>query len=319
MLERRNTCPACGAGISDTLLEISYTNQDVFRFLCSYYRHAPPAVLRERLGDGMLSIVECSSCTLIYQREIPDPDFMHELYADWIIDSDDLSPYSPLPLAAEQYAYLASEVMHLLAEQRRVIGAGRRIRVLDFGMGWGTWLQMARSLGASVFGAELSAPKIDYARSVGIPVLTLDEIASMRFDVVCTEQVLEHVPHPAELLRSLSAALAPTGFLKISVPPGGNIRATLAHWDWRDAFARRQQIMPVHPLEHINCFTARSLDRLAAHHGLLRASVSALRAMAQSTGWNAPRPALKNLLRPIYRFALARGTYRLYRLAARSA
>jgi SAM-dependent methyltransferase len=316
MLETRAYCPACQSVSHTELLDISYADPEVLRFLCAYYRHASSQSIRDRLGGGKLSIVECTVCGLLYQREIPDEDFMRELYTDWIIEGDELAPTSQ-PMPVEYYTYLASEVMHLLAEQRLYVGSERRIRVLDFGMGWSAWLQTARSFGAAVYGSELAEPKIAYARSIGIPVLTLAQIGEMQFDLICAEQVFEHVPNPARLLESLVAALAHKGYLKISVPPGQSVKATLSRWKWSDAIARQQELMPIHPLEHINCFTRGSLDAFAARYGLERAAISPLRAVAFSMGWHSTRSAMKNVLRPIYRFGLNKGTYAIYRHADR--
>jgi len=197
------------------------------------------------------------------------------------------------------------------------VGSTRRLRVLDFGMGWSAWLQMARSLGATVYGAELSAPKVAHATSVGIPVLTLDQISEMKFDLICTEQVFEHVPHPARLLEALLPSLEAGGYFKISVPPGDSMKTVLSDWKWENAFARQEKLMPVHPLEHINCFSTQSLDNLAGRYQLERAPLSPWRAIAHSTGWHTPKFAVKNILRPIYRFGLKRGTYAVYRHSAR--
>jgi 2-polyprenyl-3-methyl-5-hydroxy-6-metoxy-1,4-benzoquinol methylase len=295
-----------------TLPEISYSSPEVLDFLCAYYDRASRDSIRDRVEGGTLSILECTSCRLIYQREIPDDDFMRAIYSDWIVQDDFLSPTAK-PQTVEHYSYLASEVLHLLAEQRRIIGAERRIRVLDYGMGWSAWLQMARSFGAVVSGVELSDPKVEYARSIGIPVLSSAEIAAMQFDIICTEQVFEHVAHPAPLLELLVSALAPTGFLKISVPEGHSAKKVLSGWKWSKAIARKNEFLPVHPLEHINCFRTDSLDRFAARFGLERARVSPLRAAALSSGWHSAISTAKNLLRPMYRFGLRRGTYAIYR------
>jgi 2-polyprenyl-3-methyl-5-hydroxy-6-metoxy-1,4-benzoquinol methylase len=267
--------------------------------------------MKAHLEGGTLSIVECSSCHLIYQREIPDEEFMQTIYSDWIVQDDYLSP-SAIPLAIEQYASVAGEVLHLLAEQCQIIGTQRRVRVLDYGMGWSAWLQMARSCGAIVYGYEVSEPKIQYARSIGIPVLSADQLSGMQFDIINTEQVFEHVAQPDALLQRLMEGLAPTGFLKISVPSGRSIKAVLSGWKWAEAIARTQQIMPVHPLEHINCFRSDVLDRLAARYGLERARVSVRRAIALSPGWTGAIGSAKNILRLLYRFGLRRGTYALY-------
>jgi 2-polyprenyl-3-methyl-5-hydroxy-6-metoxy-1,4-benzoquinol methylase len=312
MLEARTSCPACGARDNVTLLECSYAAPEVLDFLFSYYHRANPDSIRNRLGNGTLTILECTHCRLIYQRNVPDREFMRELYDEWVIEDDYLAPTSK-PLPVEYYTYLVSEVAHLLTEQLRIVGPHRRIRVLDFGMGWSAWLQVARSLGAEVYGTELSEAKIAYARSIGIPVLTGAQIHQLEFDLICTEQVLEHVPNPAELLQELVRSLAPSGYMKISVPPGRSVKAVLARWNWENAFVRQEALMPVHPLEHINCFTTQSLNALAARFGLQRAPLSALRAIAFSIGWHTPKAAVKNLLRPVYRFALKRGTYAVFR------
>lgn len=313
MLERRRACPACECELGATLHDVSYADPQVLKFLHTYYFHPELETIERYVRGGRLTLIKCGGCGLVYQREIPDPDFMLELYENWILEGDHLSPMAnPMPI--EHYTYLASEVMHLLAEQRAIVGSDRRLQVLDFGMGWSAWLKMARALGAEVWGAELSRSKVIYAESIGIPVLTLKEIAAHRFDLIGAEQVLEHVPKPAPLLRLLVGALEPTGYIKISVPPGGSVQRVLSGWRWEHAVERVEDLMPVQPLEHINCFSRRSLDTLARRHGLVRAPISALRAMAFSTGWHSPVPFLKNILRPIYRFSLRQGTYAVYKL-----
>ncbi len=312
MLETRRSCPACHSLDGRELLTIPYDDPDVLAFLRAYYCHASQTSMSKQLRDGTFALLECKACGLIYQREIPDSHFMQELYDEWIIESDALAPISK-PMPIEHYTYLATEVMHLLAEQRSIVGPERRVRVLDFGMGWSAWLQVARSFGAVVYGAELSAPKIAYASSIGIQVLTLAQISDMTFDLICAEQVFEHVPHPSRLLESLVRSLAPRGYVKISVPPGDSIKAVLSKWKWAAAISQQDKLMPVHPLEHINCFSRRSLDCLAARYELERAPISPWRAMAYSTGWHTPKSAVKNILRPIYRYVLKRGTYAVYR------
>ncbi|HEY6456415.1 MAG TPA: class I SAM-dependent methyltransferase [Steroidobacteraceae bacterium] len=312
MFENRETCPACGSPRHSVLHKVSYTDPAVLGFLVAYYRKVDPETIRNRLRGASYSVACCTECALIYQREIPDQQLLTEIYTDWVLQADELAPTEP-PQPIAHYAYIASEVMHLLAEQAKIIGLDRRIRVLDFGMGWSTWLQVARSFGAEVFGAELSAPKAAYALSIGIPVLNIEQIGEMKFDLLCTEQVFEHVSHPAELLRCLSASLAPTGYLKISVPDGGAIKAVLKTWSWSDPRPQEDSLMPIHPLEHINCFDSRSLDAFASTCGLKRAPLNPFLAMAFTAGWSPPQSAVRNVLRPLFRFGLKRGTYAVYR------
>jgi hypothetical protein len=311
MMQRRDSCPACGSTRQKLLCEWPYTDAGVLGFLRDYYDRAPPDSIHDLTGDGQFAVVECSDCALLYQREVPDADFLAEIYERWIIDDDHLAPTANAQPAAF-YDYMAGEVMHLLAEQRRIVRPNRRVTVLDFGMGWSNWLQVARAFGARVFGAELSVPKIRHAQAIGIPVLTLEQIAGMRFDIIATEQVFEHVTQPAALLKALVPSLAETGIFKISVPDGGRIQTVLSSWRWETAMAQRTALMPIHPLEHINCFTRPALDRFAGRHGLKPAPVSVACAIGNAAGWSSPRAILKNVLRPVWRFGLRRGTYALY-------
>jgi Methyltransferase domain len=310
-MHRRGSCPACGSRRQKIICEWAYSDPGVLQFLCDYYDRAAPDTVSRLVGDGRFAVVECADCALLYQRDVPDEDFLGEIYERWIIEDDYLAPTAEAQ-PPSFYDYMASEIMHLLAEQRRIIGPGRRISVLDFGMGWSNWLQVARAFGASVFGAELSVPKIKHAESIGIPVLSLEQIAGMRFDIIATEQVFEHVTQPAILLEALVPALAETGFFKISVPDGRRVRNVLSSWRWDTAMAQREALMPIHPLEHINCFIRPVLDRFAARHGLKPARLSIARAIGNSAGWASPRAIVKNLLRPVYRFGLRRGTYAIY-------
>jgi len=313
----RTSCPACDSPRQVVIYERLYSDPALLNFIQSYYRHATPESIRRCTENGSFAIVDCPACGLLYQRDVPDADALEEIYERWLIEDDHLKPDAP-PQPAAEYHYLASEVMHLLAEQRRLAAGDRRIAVLDFGAGWCNWLMMARAFGARVFGSELSASKLEYARSVGIPMLTLEQIGRMKFDLIATEQVFEHLVAPSPILRALVSALEDTGFLKISVPNGRRVRAMLKTWTWQDADQRRAELMPIHPLEHLNCFTRSSLDAFASRHGLQPAATSAFRAVRHSAAWSSPRACAKNLLRPLWRFSLRNGTYAVYGLRKRS-
>jgi hypothetical protein len=311
MMQRRETCPACGSNGQKIVREWSYSDPSVFGFLCAYYHNALPDSIRQFVDAGSFVAVECPNCTLLYQRDVPDAGFLTEIYEHWVIEDDWLAPAAK-PVPPDYSNYMATEIMHLLAEQRRVVGTERRISVLDFGMGWSNWLQLARGFGATVFGSELSQPKIEHAKSIGIPVLTMGEILQRKFDVIAAEQVLEHVTDPASILDALVAALADTGFIKISVPDGRHVKSVLKSWRWEDTPARREALMPILPLEHINCFTRPALDAFAARYSLKPAPVSVMRAIGNSAGWCSAKAIAKNLLRPAWRFTLGRGCYAVY-------
>ena len=86
-------------------------------------------------------------------------------------------------------------------------------RALDFGCGGGKLLDELQAFGWDTWGIE---PAKDTAfrrhhRLESVPAVPT-------FDLIAAHHVLEHVPHPLDLLRQFAAASHPTGFLSVSVP-----------------------------------------------------------------------------------------------------
>jgi len=57
----------------------------------------------------------------------------------------------------------------------------------------------------------------------------------------------------------------------------------------------------VHPLEHLNAFTVRALEVMAADAGLRRVKVPLREQYAAATNWRPPREFVRNLAKPLVR------------------
>jgi hypothetical protein len=310
-LIERKACPVCGHREFTELHRTEFSDPWLTRFMTDYYSAADPRQMRQLLEGSSYVVRSCASCTLIYQVGIPSAELASILYNQWTIADDPLAPCAPAR-SSDDYSYLVGEVGALFEYQRRRIGSRRRLRVLDFGMGWGRWSMVARAFGAEVFGMETSEPKKAYARTLGVPVLEPHDLAHQQFDIVATEQVLEHVDSPIETARMLTNALDPGGILKVSVPPSTGIRRRVARWNWADSWTEGRRLMAIHPLEHLQCFTPASLDCMGNMLGLRRAKIGLSLAYTHSTGWTFPVGIARNLLRPIFRFTLKVGGYVLF-------
>jgi 2-polyprenyl-6-hydroxyphenyl methylase/3-demethylubiquinone-9 3-methyltransferase len=87
-------------------------------------------------------------------------------------------------------------------------------KLLDIGCGVGTLLEEARSLGHEVEGLELCARFAELARSKGFQVRlanVMDLQESAKYDVITALDIIEHVPDPVGLLRSVYQALKSGG------------------------------------------------------------------------------------------------------------
>jgi len=110
---------------------------------------------------------------------------------------------------------------------RRLPDPGRGRRVLDTGCGDGYLAGILARRGYSVVGLEspgLASPA--FPAEVRLVEADLDEGLPQlpgRFDVVLCGDVLEHLRRPERFLGQLKEALAPGGFLLLSLPNSGNL------------------------------------------------------------------------------------------------
>lgn len=128
-------------------------------------------------------------------------------------------PQGPLrPLHALQPARIA-----FIRERVRIVGA----RVCDVGCGGGLLAEALAEAGAEVLGIDLAPELIEiarlHARERGIAVtyrhISAEALAAEQpasFSLVACMELLEHVPDPVALVRSLADLLAPGGDLVLS-------------------------------------------------------------------------------------------------------
>lgn len=314
----RERCPACGEPGGETLYDRPYDAPPISTYLERYYG-AHGAFDPAPLAGARFQLAGCRRCGLIWQRLAPDEALARRLYEVWI-DPETARRRFLDGRSLKNQSRCAGELMLVLGLLGR---RPREVALLDFGMGWGKWVLMARAFWCPAWGMELSPARLAHARELGLPTLTWEELDGRRFDFVNTEQVFEHLAEPLPVLRRLAAALAPGGLIKLSVPNGHGMRRRLARLErgargdddaaW--AARGRASLVPVRPLEHLNCFDHRALGALAAAAGLEPVRVPIARQLASAAGWTSPREAVEALLRPFYRNVLRRGTYRFFRRA----
>jgi SAM-dependent methyltransferase len=173
----------------------------------------------------------------------------------------------------------------------------RNSSILEVGVGEGHFLRFARGYGHALQGVELNPKGAERARASSFEVheVTLQHLratTSERFDVVCSFQVLEHVPDPRDFLDGMIGLLKPGGKLILSVPNAAVMRKIdphnqdllnqpphhMGHWD-ETVFRSIEKFLPL---------TVKSVRRepLAKYHvrwmvnGYLRSLLSPIGNMA---------------------------------------
>jgi len=286
---QRSKCPSCESPKYTVLRRSPYSERPLKDYLVSFYS-AQGTIEIEFLEGQDYVLVECSGCGLIYQQEIPGEFLMQKLYEEWI------DPHIVFELFEKRrtigyYVGLIAEVISIIKRFNR---PPMQLQFLDFGMGWGHWCRAAQAFGCIVYGTELSAARIKYARQMGVQVINYEEIPWQKFDFINTEQVFEHLPEPKETLIHLKRSMKADGLLKISVPNGNDIKRRLTKWDWDTLKNSTLSLNPVAPLEHINCFSKDALICLARECGLTPIEVPSVSLQISSNGFN----TIKTILQP---------------------
>jgi 2-polyprenyl-3-methyl-5-hydroxy-6-metoxy-1,4-benzoquinol methylase len=304
----RICCPACKSTSHKTIYSCEFLKSPIRNYIEAFYA-SQGGVDFKYLQGGTFELEECEDCGMIYQKEIPNEFLSTKLYEEWIdpeialkqhFDSKGLSYYSGY----------AQEIMMLIAYIKAIPS---QLKFFDFAMGWGRWAMMAMAFGCESYGLELSRSRQEYAKSHGITLISWDEIPGYRFDVINAEEILEHIAEPLETLSHLKKSLKPEGIIKISVPDGHDIKRRLSISDWTAPKYSRNSLNLVSPLEHINCFNRDSLIKMADRAGLEIINIPLSLQYAYAANWRLIKPALKNILYPLYRSVLRRGTHTFLR------
>jgi len=249
-------CPLCGSGEQRVSVSIPP------RQFIARNRHCNPEVVAG-WGEDMdfpLPLCRCLKCRFVFAGRLPEPDFLDRLYA---CDPRDDAHAS---LRLDWTAHLASVAARLF-RAAALLGDGPK-SILDFGCGHGTLVRLLNAPGGEIHsvGFENDSSSLQFLKRKGIPVLETweDCKANGPFDVICLNEVLEHVPDPRALLRGLLEMTKPGGLIFLAVPsmPDYHLRRQIR------AIRRGGAFDPAINLwEHLNYFSGISLDKMARSEG----------------------------------------------------
>lgn len=202
------------------------------------------------------TIVRCTECCHEFMN--PQPSW------------DELATYYSASYPAYKRDHGATNSDAVIVAEAKRTGTFRHIKVeptgrlLDVGCGGGFFLRIMKQLGFQSYGVEPSEHGAEMTRREDVDVFhgTLEQFLKsdekIRFDVITSSHVLEHVPDPVETLGTMRQLLSRGGYIWISVPNAGCFSAQQlgTHWHSRDV-----------PF-HLQQFTCESMSKAAEIAGL---------------------------------------------------
>ena len=192
------------------------------------------------------SLVECGQCAQRFHRFILSPQWNEIRFSRWMSE-DAIRQFEEQHGSGGTSA--TAHVQHVLRLQDLGV-----TRLLDFGCGFGQFLEMCRLFGIDAIGVDRSHARRSGA---GVQVFAELEDAPGEFDAITLFEVLEHLDDPLAMLKMLRARLKPGGIMVIEVPDTSGT----------SAISSREDYYRIHPLDHINAFTPESLAAIMARAG----------------------------------------------------
>jgi SAM-dependent methyltransferase len=144
-------------------------------------------------------------------------------------------------------------------------------RFLDIGAGMGFSLEVAKQHGWLSRGIEPNRHLAHDAQKRGLDVVNsyLDKTTVGSYDLILIDNVLEHVPDPAEFLREAARLLDKNGMMLITIPPVDWLRRMLGHSAYVRDHVERPQINIFEEVdEHVNIMGRQAMSRLIHSIGL---------------------------------------------------
>jgi len=143
--------------------------------------------------------------------------------------------------------------------------AGRNLRVLDVGSGYGELAAAIQAAGHTVTAMDMYEPRVPVAEFIRADFSVDIPLASDRvFDIIVLADVLEHLPDPGKTIGQLLQHLADDGAMLVSLP-------NAVHWSVRaHVAAGRFEYTNRGILDrgHLRFFTTKSARRLFRDAGL---------------------------------------------------
>lgn len=201
-------------------------------------------------------VVTCRACGFAYASDIPDQAALDQFY-----QAAEHHLHADLPAGL---ARIHADFFRFVQERARL---AEDARILDIGSGMGHFLTHFQRAGFQrLLGMEPSPAAAELARTLyGLEIrsATVDTFSSDEcFQLVSLCGVLEHIADLRHSMAKIAALLADDGYLFIAVPDA-------------TAFGEAPPAEPFleFALEHINFFSAASLDNLLGDSGFEKVAV----------------------------------------------
>jgi len=181
----------------------------------------------------------CKKCGFTFSQKIPSVEELSNFYNGY-----------------GQYEYVSPITISRYNELIDQFESYRETNnILDIGSGTGVFLEEAKKKGWNVYGTEYGDDKVKIGEDKGInmEVGVFDpKNYQVKFDVITSFEVIEHINNPQEEIRNISSLLRTGGMFYLTTPNFNSLSRRFLKEKWQQIF---------YP-EHLSYYTAKTLSNL---------------------------------------------------------
>jgi predicted SAM-dependent methyltransferase len=244
---KKRTCPLCGSNDSETIMRFS---PELLSEINSTYN---VKVLKNAVSgkEKLLTYSKCRKCKMIYCEHIWNEETLRLVYGD-AIDHDKSKKKI---LSVEKRISINRLWINIL----RVLKLSNmknleNLRVIDFGCGWGDFLDVVNGNGIDVIGFDGDSKKTVLPKRRGHRIAeSIEELKAFgHVDVFVMISVLEHLQDVDFILNLCRELLKKNGLLVFTVMDyrEGYIRKNAKRLEYNQAALTKN----LNPIEHVNVY-----------------------------------------------------------------
>lgn len=250
-MKKRN-CPVCDS--MEAKIIMSFTPELLTEVNKSYR----PEVLKEAVKgkEEFITYSKCRNCSMVYCENVWDDNTLKKIYEDTIDHAigEDAAVSIQKRMSMNRIWMNILRILRLLGKKKI-----EDFKIIDYGSGWGDFLDVVDVFGVSVIGYERDSMRIAFAKERGQRIVTdIDELKSFGpVDVIVMTSVLEHLQDVDDVLNLTKEILRPGGLFVFSV------------MDYRPRYLKKninrlKKKLPaltknLNPIEHVNIYDYKSV------------------------------------------------------------
>lgn len=196
-------------------------------------------------------LCKCKSCNFVFAKKIPSIQEL-ETYYEGYGRNDYLSP-----ITIKRY----NELLDKLEKYRDTNN------LLDVGCGIGYFLEEAKKRGWNVYGTEYTDEAIAICTAKGIQMkkgkLNPEDFGDLKFDILTSFEVLEHINNPLEELSNFNSLLR----------KGGIVYATTPNFNSLLRYKLKAEYNVITYPEHLSYYTPKTITKVFKKSGFSKVKI----------------------------------------------